>query len=458
MKRLYTTLLFAIFTLFLSIQATTHTLNQASGIFGVHNSAYVNNMNEVWDINTGVPKAVKFTISQYTEEGFDFVLIYSVDNNGMLNCVYNNYGYQDGTITTVLPTGKARVVFISDESVCNDNGYTGFTASFVVDDSYYISQDLQVTGNSFLNGDVGIGNSNPQFKLDVSGDIQLNGKLGAGLSDQTSYDNKTFGNYSLGWYSDSWTGVGPTLWQSAWGGMKFFTNSLPRFSITNSGNIGLGTTEPSNKLDVAALNGDGIRIGKVGDTGNTNVPIGALSAQYNIDFTGYRNISNNQIGARISALRFNCHVENNALIQKTGLAFYTNPIGINTGTTDLAERMRITPEGFIGIGTNNPQNMLDVKGTIRAIEIKVESVDKFADFVFEKTYKLPKLSEVNSFIQTNGHLPNIPSANEVKENGMSLVEMQVKLLQKVEELTLYSIQQQEEIQLLKSEIQLLKQK
>lgn len=114
--------------------------------------------------------------------------------------------------------------------------------------------------------------------------------------------------------------------------------------------------------------------------------------------------------------------------------------------------------GNVGIGTANPQYKLDVKGQIRATEVLVQSVDQFADFVFDKDYRLPSLHEVNTFIQDNGHLPGIPSAQEVKDNGMSLVEMQVKLLQKVEELTLYSIKQQEEIKTLKDELNKLKKK
>jgi len=99
--------------------------------------------------------------------------------------------------------------------------------------------------------------------------------------------------------------------------------------------------------------------------------------------------------------------------------------------------------GNVGIGTSNPQYLLDVKGIIRATEVKIQSIDQFyADFVFAKDYALPTLKEVDTFIQTNGHLPDVPSAADVKENGINLVEMQVKLLQKVEELTLYTIEQQ----------------
>ena len=135
------------------------------------------------------------------------------------------------------------------------------------------------------------------------------------------------------------------------------------------------------------------------------------------------------------------------------------------GSTPNNSFIRLIQNGNVGIGTTNPQNALDVKGTIRATEVKVESVDNFPDFVFDKDYQLPCLEEVDQFVQTNGHLPNIPSAKEVKQNGMNLAEMQVKLLQKVEELTLYSIQQQQysiqqqkEIQALKVELESLKNK
>jgi hypothetical protein len=97
---------------------------------------------------------------------------------------------------------------------------------------------------------------------------------------------------------------------------------------------------------------------------------------------------------------------------------------------------------------------LDVNGTIRAKEVKVET--GWADFVFHDDYHLKPLSEVNKFIKENKHLPEIPSASEVKENeGVNLGEMQTKLLQKIEELTLYLIQQQETIETLNAKVEKL---
>lgn len=95
--------------------------------------------------------------------------------------------------------------------------------------------------------------------------------------------------------------------------------------------------------------------------------------------------------------------------------------------------------GVVGIGTApNTNFQLSVDGDIRAKEVIVES--GWSDFVFEKDYYLPTLSEVEDYINQNGHLKDIPSAKEVHENGIGLAEINTKLLQKIEELTLYMIE------------------
>ncbi|MET3021358.1 hypothetical protein [Flavobacterium hydatis] len=96
-------------------------------------------------------------------------------------------------------------------------------------------------------------------------------------------------------------------------------------------------------------------------------------------------------------------------------------------------------DGNVGIGTITPNNKLDVNGTIHSKEVKVDLLG-WSDFVFKKDYKLPTLEDVEKHIKEKGHLENIPSEEEALKNGINLGEMNAKLLQKIEELTLYMIE------------------
>ncbi|GAA3774427.1 hypothetical protein [Flavobacterium ginsengiterrae] len=112
--------------------------------------------------------------------------------------------------------------------------------------------------------------------------------------------------------------------------------------------------------------------------------------------------------------------------------------------------------GNVGIGTTNPKNKLDVNGTIHAKEVKVDLDFPAPDYVFANDYKLRTLDEVENYINKNSHLPEIPSAKEFEKNGIYLAEMNMALLKKIEELTLYSIQQNKKIEDQSKEIKSLK--
>jgi hypothetical protein len=103
--------------------------------------------------------------------------------------------------------------------------------------------------------------------------------------------------------------------------------------------------------------------------------------------------------------------------------------------------------GKVGIGTSSitTDALLTVNGTIHAKEVNI-TLNNLADYVFSPEYLLMPLHKVEAFVKTNKHLPEIPSAAEVKEKGLSIGEMQNKLLQKIEELTLYVIEQQKRIE------------
>ena len=97
-------------------------------------------------------------------------------------------------------------------------------------------------------------------------------------------------------------------------------------------------------------------------------------------------------------------------------------------------------DGNVGIGVDNPSEKLVVDGNIRSEEIKVEIIDG-PDYVFESDYWLRSLSELREYIKINKHLPEIPSAKEMEDKGVNLGEMNMLLLKKIEELTLYTLDQ-----------------
>ncbi|WBS73743.1 hypothetical protein [Elizabethkingia meningoseptica] len=197
---------------------------------------------------------------------------------------------------------------------------------------------------------------------------------------------------------------------------NIYTNPLNgnnRHSVYYNDNVGIGTATPNSPLSIGSNHGTKLSVGNI-EWKNTNIIVTGYD-DYNSDYTdlkvpGY--------GANSSLLRLNA-------------------------------------KGNLGIGTTNPQNKLDVNGTVHAKEVKVDMTG-WADFVFHKDYELPTLDEVEKHIQEKGHLPNIPNTKEVTENGLSLGESQKLLLQKIEELTLYSIEQNKRIQKLEEKIKSFK--
>lgn len=104
----------------------------------------------------------------------------------------------------------------------------------------------------------------------------------------------------------------------------------------------------------------------------------------------------------------------------------------------------------------NGDHKLYVHGSLVSTQVKIAYYDNWPDYVFQPTYQLRPLDQVAKFIKEKGHLPGIPSAQEVAKQGFEIAEMQQKLLEKIEELTLYIIQQQKEIEELKLELQKVK--
>lgn len=110
--------------------------------------------------------------------------------------------------------------------------------------------------------------------------------------------------------------------------------------------------------------------------------------------------------------------------------------------------------GDIGIGTLTPKEKLSVNGKVRAHEVKVE-ITGWPDYVFEDSYKTLSLQEVSAYIKKNKHLPGLPSASNIEENGLQLGEISKGLTEQVEELTLHLIEKDSEIKELKKRMEAL---
>lgn len=228
-----------------------------------------------------------------------------------------------------------------------------------------------------------------------------------------------------------------------------------RFTITNSGNVGIGTTSPPTEL--LQVMGGSIRQGSnylYSDAGNSTL-------HFNSKFVGgatpFQKFANGFSGS------FNFSVGGD------GALVYSNGATANGGTNfSYVSRFAILNNGTVAIGQDVGGSgfvvpsgfLLAVKGKVICEEVKVKLyANGWPDYVFGKSYKLRTLSEVETFIEKNQHLPEMPSAKELEQNGgLAVSEMLTKQQEKIEELTLYLIAQSKDIKDLRTELETIKTK
>lgn len=406
--------------------------------------------------------------------------------------VNNNFNLSGGLLNEVYTyNGDVRI-----QSRAGYNGNTIFSAG--------------TTGN------VGIGTYTPQYKLDVNGDERVNGKLltyriVSALGDSVIRlgDSTIVINYTTGriFNNSNLTGLG--IGQSAFGtgarstaiGYRvrsdatatnsitigsgvtngpLFSNSIPNslavafnsniptlFVGASAGNntvgrVGIGTTNPQSDFQVGnnvQKVTAGSSYGLVGTNGNTfsNAYVGFNVAriapgQWKTENDGGGNGGSLLLGDMGGGLRIIC-------IPSTG------PIDQTPNDQFIADhtKFHLRNDGRVVIGSetmvngphDQPNTLLTVDGTVICRELFVTQ-NNWADSVLSATYPLISLDSVRNYVAVNGHLPGVPSEQEVKTNGSNLAQTDVVLLAKIEELTLYMLQLQKQNAEMQKEIDELK--
>jgi len=293
------------------------------------------------------------------------------------------------------------------------------------------AENIRLAGNndSWLNanhGNVGIGTINATQKLTING-----GGIGF---DWNSTDKKLYSpaDGDLEWYTHN--GAGVHGFAVSHQGTKMVYLNTNGNSYFNGGNLGIGTTTPKANLQVI---GTFLTNGNDSNLDGRDLSYLTGSAQMLIGWN------------RLGGYGETDFISNQGLGSMGGFSFrnYNNAGAEN-------QLMWIRGDGNVAIGTIDPKGYkLAVAGNAIAESMTVKLQSAWGDYVFKPQYNLMPLSEVKTYIDKNQHLSEIPSAAEIEKNGINLGEMNKVLVKKVEELTLYLIEKDKQVNNLNKKLQ-----
>jgi hypothetical protein len=275
------------------------------------------------------------------------------------------------------------------------------------------------------NGNVGIGTTAPDAPLQFANTL-VNRKI---VLYETANDDNNFFGFGINGSALRYQ-VGLTSSDHVFYASTSASSSVELMRIKGTGNVGIASAAPTNKLDIGDYSNNADTYLGIKTTGGGVHRAGIKLHHFNDNY-GFDLVSDETVNGFYIKHHFN------------------DSVGVNV--------LYIDGNNNVAIGTNTTSTgyKLTVAGKVICTELKVQ-LQPFPDYVFDKDYKLRSINEVADYIRTNQHLPNMPPAAEVEKNGMSVGEMQGKLVEKVEELTLYIIQQQKQIDELQKQINTLK--
>ncbi len=349
----------------------------------------------------------------------------------------------------------------SSNTDANLNTFVGSLAGY---------SNTTASNNSFFGGGAGYSNttaSNNSFFGGGAGYFNTEGTGNTFFGVTTGISNTVEnGNSFIGAYSDGAAGINNA---TAIGYLAQVTrsNSLVLGGVngfngaTAETNIGIGITNPDRQLTVEGTQAVGRLRRYYGSTDpftRTYAPTFLLERSRGTQAAP----ANIQAGDYLGKVQFRGVVGGSA-IEYGAMAFIATDTGQNGRFAfidrDLTtERVSILNTGNVGIGTTAPLQRLHVVGNVQIDGdlLWSDAGASMPDYVFEPGYRLMPIDQLENFIAEEKHLPNIPAASQVKDQGLNVTEFQMKLLEKIEELTLYTVQQAKTIALKDAEIAALR--
>jgi len=343
------------------------------------------------------------------DSGFNYGGIFAADGSSN----NTNYGiYVDADSASINYAGffKGRVSVLGNNHLdgAADSAQTVFYSEVGLSGAY--ADPVAIQGKSTVR---------PGYGIAIHGQGGYRGVQG--ITDNTDYTGSSYAIYG------SATGAGGTRY-GVYG------------KATNTGGAAVGVYgSASGSTDSWAgyFSGDAHFSGNVG--------IGTLSPTASLHIKGYISVLNLQSTNNNPLVGFYDNAgTNKAYIQSWGNDFFVGNLlnGYIRFATNNINRMHIDPSGNVQIGNYTASGYrLAVDGYIICEELRVADSDDWPDYVFDKEYDLMSLKELEQSIEVNNHLPGLPSAADVKENGFLVADLQKRVLEKVEELTLYTIEQ-----------------